>query len=137
MERERLQGLLRAGEHADLNPARISSCMRCCALTSQDFVSLEPARHQHILGCASMRRTGLPSGRRGPCSPGKNRNCKVTTKFFHGMQVGIPKPPIMELSVRGAKNTFTNNSANSGDTEMALDMQVRRAAPSRLYAFLW
>jgi kumamolisin len=39
-------------------------------------------------------------------------------------QVGIPEPPIMELSVRGATNTYTNNGPNSGDTEMALDMQV-------------
>ena len=30
----------------------------------------------------------------------------------------------MELSVRGATNTYTNNGPNSGDTEMALDMQV-------------
>ena len=44
---------------------------------------------------------------------------------MRGLQVGIPEPPIMELSVRGAKNSFSNNSANSGDTEMALDMQAR------------
>ncbi len=36
----------------------------------------------------------------------------------------------MELSVRGAKNSFSNNSANSGDTEMALDMQARRGDSS-------
>ena len=49
----------------------------------------------------------------------------TTVILLLGAQVGIPEPPIMELSVRGAKNSFSNNSANSGDTEMALDMQVR------------
>ncbi|CAL5221913.1 g4183 [Coccomyxa viridis] len=39
-------------------------------------------------------------------------------------QLEIPVPPMHELSVRGAKNTFTGNAAGSADVEFALDMQV-------------
>jgi hypothetical protein len=49
------------------------------------------------------------------------------------IQVGIPEPPIMELSVRGATNTYTNNGPNSGDTEMALDMQARPGPQRRSF----
>jgi hypothetical protein len=38
----------------------------------------------------------------------------------------------MELSVRGATNTYTNNGPNSGDTEMALDMQARNCAEGHI-----
>ena len=36
----------------------------------------------------------------------------------------IQVPPVHELSVRGAENTFTGNAEGSADVEVALDMQV-------------
>ena len=40
------------------------------------------------------------------------------------MQMEIPVPPVQELSVRGARNTFSGNAPGSADVEVALDMQV-------------
>ena len=55
------------------------------------------------------------------------RLCKsliqIICDIWHA-QVGIPTPPVHELSVRGAKNMFTGNAAGSADLEVTLDMQV-------------
>ena len=69
-------------------------------------------------------RQGYSWGKAGPCTI-ELLFLAVLSYCLAGTQVGILEPPIMELSVRGATNTYTNNGPNSGDTEMALDMQVR------------
>ena len=39
-------------------------------------------------------------------------------------QMEISMPPVHEISVRGAENTFTGNAKGSADLEVTLDMQV-------------
>ena len=74
-------------------------------------------------GCAGTSAVGSVVGRRD--FPHVVQMGMGASQFLAWWQVGIPEPPIMELSVRGATNTYTDNGLNSVDTEMALDMQVR------------